>query len=103
MRKRNKNPGIVIPEEDTLILAGSLPYSIWAGIFCIPHAHRPGHQVYYADAQESPRWKIVLRKDVRGRHVSGEAGGAEEEGLFAMGRDADHEALPVDHISLEEA
>jgi hypothetical protein len=47
-------------------------------------------QVYYAEACETPSWKVVLRKEV-----------VEPEGLFAMGRDADHEGLPIDEDVLE--
>lgn len=59
-------------------------------------------QVYYADARETPGWKVVLRKEVRGRRISRDLDVVEPEGLFAMGRDADHEGLPVEEDVLEE-
>jgi hypothetical protein len=58
-------------------------------------------QVYYAEACETPSWKVVLRKEVRGRRISGALDVVEPEGLFAMGRDADHEGLPIDEDVLE--
>ena len=59
-------------------------------------------QVYYVDAREIPGWKVVLRKEVRGRRISRDLDVVEQEGLFAMGRDADHKSLAVDEDGLEE-
>jgi hypothetical protein len=59
-------------------------------------------QVYYADAHEEPRWRIVLRREVHGQRISGEDGVAEAEGLFEMGGDVDHEGLLIPKIIIEE-
>jgi hypothetical protein len=59
-------------------------------------------QVYYANEREEPSWRVVLRKEVRGRQITREVHEAEEEGLFAMGRDADHAGLPVEVVIPEE-
>ena len=39
---------------------------------------------------------------MRGRRISRDLDVVEPEGLFAMGRDADHEGLPVEEDVLEE-
>ena len=43
-----------------------------------------------------------MKKEVRGRRISRDVDVVDPEGLFAMGRDADHEGLPIDEDVLEE-
>lgn len=50
-------------------------------------------QVFYANASREPGWKIVLRKEVRGKRIFESVGVAEEAGIFAPGQDDDYEAL----------
>ena len=50
-------------------------------------------QVFYSDANESPGWKVVLRKEVRGKRVIPESNSEGETELFHMGRDDDYEGL----------
>jgi len=45
-------------------------------------------QVFFADAKDEPRWKIVLRKEVQGRQVYGHEGASEEGQFFVVGQDA---------------
>lgn len=48
-------------------------------------------QVFYSNAREALGWKIVLRKEVRGRRVLLTNEISEEPPLFQMGRDEDFE------------
>lgn len=59
-------------------------------------------QVFFADAREEPRWKVILRKEVRGRRVSGNMGAFEDGGMFSMGEDVEHEGLRAPEVILEE-
>ena len=50
-------------------------------------------QIFYADVSRELGWKIVLRKEVRGKHIFQSMGVAEESSIFVPGQDDDHEAL----------
>jgi hypothetical protein len=50
-------------------------------------------QVFYADAYGEPGWKLVLRKEVRGKRIFQNVGVSDEGGIFAQGQDIDHEGL----------
>ena len=50
-------------------------------------------QVFYAHASGEPGWKIVLRKEVRGKRIFQSVEVVEETGIFAPGQDDDHVAL----------
>jgi hypothetical protein len=54
---------------------------IWLRVLCFSTQIE---QIYYIDAHEEHGWRIVLRQEVRGRHINGEDGMAEAEGLIAM-------------------
>lgn len=53
-------------------------------------------QVFYSDAREAPGWRIVLRKEVRGRRILPNNENIEEPALFQMGRDEEFEGLRPD-------
>jgi len=56
--------------------------------------------VYFADAREEPGWKVILRKEVRGRRVYGNHSVSEDGPLFAIGEDDDHEGLRApEHVA----
>ena len=59
-------------------------------------------QVFYSNARESPGWRVVLRKEVRGKRVLPNNEGEEEAELFQMGRDEDFEGLRPDCEAGEE-
>ena len=66
------------------------------GRVCIDSFAFPSHceQVFFSDARESPGWRVVLRKEVRGRRIlptNNDDG--EETVLFQMGQDEDFEGL----------
>lgn len=50
-------------------------------------------QVFYCEARETPGWKVVLRKAVRGRQVLPEQEEETEAVVFNMGDDEDFEGL----------
>jgi len=50
-------------------------------------------QVYFVDAREDPGWKIVLHKEIRGRRMYGDYGVNDEDGMFVIGDDTEHEGL----------
>lgn len=50
-------------------------------------------QVFYVDARGDPGWKIVLRKEVRGKRIHEDVGAAKARTLFSIGNDMDHEGL----------
>jgi len=50
-------------------------------------------QVFFSDAKDEPRWKVVLRTEVRGRRVDTEMEAREETEMFQMGDNADFEGL----------
>lgn len=57
-------------------------------------------QVFYMQALESPGWRVVLRRDVRGKQVGNADGEMERSPLFGGGTDDDHEGLrPPEIIS----
>lgn len=58
----------------------------------------PSHceQVFYSNAREAPGWRVVLRKEVRGRRVLPNNNNDEEPTLFQMGRDEEFEGLRPD-------
>ena len=60
------------------------------------------NQVFFCDSEEEPGWKVILRKEVRGRRVVGTVGVDEGTGLFQVGRDINHAALQPPSIILEE-
>ena len=53
-------------------------------------------QVFYSDARESPGWRVVMRKEVRGKRVIPNEGSDHEAQLFQMGHDDDFEGLRPD-------
>ena len=53
-------------------------------------------QVFFSRAREAPGWKVVLRKEVRGRRVLPNNEDDEEAELFKMGEDEDFEGLRPD-------
>jgi hypothetical protein len=50
-------------------------------------------QVFFCDAHDEPGWKLVLRKEVRGKRIFQTVGAAQDEGMFHIGQDEDHEGL----------
>jgi hypothetical protein len=50
-------------------------------------------QVFFADEEDQPGWKVVLRTEVRGRRVDSEMEEQDEIPMFAMGADSDFEGL----------
>jgi hypothetical protein len=50
-------------------------------------------QVFFCDAHDEPGWKLVLRKEIRGKQIFQSVGAVDDEGMFHTGRDADHEGL----------
>ena len=58
----------------------------------------PSHceQVFFSRARESPGWRVVLRKEVRGRRVVPNNGDDDEAELFQMGEDENFEGLRPD-------
>lgn len=50
-------------------------------------------QVFYSEANDVPGWRVVLRKEVRGRRVLPSDGQEAEATLFQMGDDEDFEGL----------
>jgi len=70
-------------------------YNRRPGIVCRDSFVFPKHceQVFYCNARESPGWKIVLRKEVRGKRVLPDNIEANEPELFRMGEDDDFEGL----------
>lgn len=59
-------------------------------------------QVFYSDARGEPGWKIVLRKEVRGKRVHENVGVEEAAGIFDAGMDGDHEGLRPPAVVFEE-
>jgi hypothetical protein len=55
-------------------------------------------QVFFVDAEEDPGWKVVLRKEIRGRRVYGNVGASQDAGLFVVGDDEDHEGLRIPEV-----
>lgn len=53
-------------------------------------------QVFYAKATEAPGWRVVLRKEVRGRRVLPTNNEETEGELFQMGHDEDFDGLRPD-------
>jgi hypothetical protein len=53
-------------------------------------------QMFYSNARESPGWRVVLRKDVRGKRVIPNSENEEEPELFQMGQNEDYEGLRPD-------
>jgi hypothetical protein len=60
-------------------------------------------QVFYSNARESPGWRVVLRKEVRGRRVVPNNESETEPELFQMGQDEDFEGLRPDREVGEQA
>lgn len=59
-------------------------------------------QVFYSNARDCPGWRVVLRKEVRGKRILPST--INEEGrLFGMGRDEDYEGLRPDRAVGEHA
>jgi len=50
-------------------------------------------QVFYSDATEAPGWRVILRKEVRGRRVLPNDSEDAEAELFQMGDDEDFDGL----------
>ena len=73
-------------------------YSRRYGTICRDSFAFPSHceQVFYSDAKESPGWRVVLRKEVRGRRVLPNTNNEDDAELFQMGRDEDFEGLRPD-------
>lgn len=59
-------------------------------------------QVFFSTARESPGWRVVLRKEVRGRRILPSNDDDEETELFQMGEDEDFEGLRPDRNVGEE-
>ena len=55
----------------------------------------PAHceQVFYSKATKAPGWRVVLRKDIRGRRVLPSSADDPEVQLFQMGQDDDFHGL----------
>ena len=68
------------------------------GTICRDSFAFPRHceQVFFSKDKESPGWRVVLRKEVRGRRVIPNSEGDEDAQLFAMGQDDDFEGLRPD-------
>ena len=65
------------------------------GVICRDSFSFPKHceQVFYCDATEAPGWKVVLRKEVRGKRVLPNNEDETKAELFEMGKDGDFEGL----------
>jgi hypothetical protein len=50
-------------------------------------------QVFFCNAHDEPGWKVVLRKEIRGKRIFQSVGVAEDRGMFQPSEDADHEGL----------
>ena len=50
-------------------------------------------QVFYSEAIEAPGWRVVLRKEIRGRRVLPNCEEGTETPLFQMEEDEDYEGL----------
>lgn len=50
-----------------------------------------------------PGWKVVCRTEVRGRRIDQNACREDVDGLFGLGRTADHEGLQADVMLPEES
>ena len=59
-------------------------------------------QVFFSNDILYPGWKVVCRKEARGRRTDKNACGEDVEGLFGLGRTADHEGLQAPVILPEE-
>jgi len=59
-------------------------------------------QVFFCVSVDEPGWKVILRKEVRGRRVVGNIGGEEGRGTFGAGRDVDHATLHPPTVIAEE-
>ena len=72
-------------------------YSRRYGTICRDSFAFPRHceQVFYSTARESPGWRVVLRKEVRGKRILPTTND-DEGSLFGMGRDEDYEGLRPD-------
>jgi hypothetical protein len=68
------------------------------GSICRDSFAFPRHceQVFFSRARESPGWRVVLRKEVRGRRVLPNSEDEEDAQLFQMGQDEDFEGLRPD-------
>lgn len=68
------------------------------GTICRDSFAFPRHceQVFFSRDKESPGWRVVLRKEVRGRRVIPNNEDDEDAQLFAMGQDEDFEGLHPD-------
>jgi len=60
-------------------------------------------QVFFGDAVVSPGWRVVLRRDVRGRRVDNLTSEAVNSVLFSIGRDNDFEGLRPPKVISEDA
>jgi hypothetical protein len=67
--------------------------TIYRDSFVFP---RHCEQVFFSRARESPGWRVVLRKEVRGRRVLPNNEDEEDAQLFEMGQDEDFEGLRLD-------
>ena len=65
------------------------------GNICCDNFAFPIHceQVFYSEATEAPGWRVVLRKEVRGKRVLPNNGEDVEAQLFEMGADEDFHGL----------
>lgn len=59
-------------------------------------------QVFFVDAREEPGWKVIMRKEVRGRRVHGTVGAEDACPMFDMGADIQHEGLVFGAVVREE-
>lgn len=50
-------------------------------------------QVFFYDAHDEPRWKLVQRKEVQSKQIFQAASVAEDQRMFQTGYDVDHEGL----------
>jgi hypothetical protein len=50
-------------------------------------------QVFYADTHGEPGWKLVLQKEVKEKRIFLNVGVLEENGMFVLGQDFDHDGL----------
>ena len=68
------------------------------GTICRDSFAFPRHceQVFFSRARESPGWRVVLRKEVRGRRVLPNIEDEEDAQLFQMGQDEDFAGLRPD-------
>jgi hypothetical protein len=54
------------------------------------------HQVFFSNDLLCPGWKVVCRTEVRGRRIDKNACTESDDGLFGLGRTADHEGLQAE-------